>query len=546
AGYIHQSSSGIYTLMPLAQRTMDKIERIIDSEMQAVGGQKLALPSLLTPHNWVKTGRWASTGAELFTLKDRKHATLLLGPTHEEEVTAVVRDMVRGFRQYPLRLYQVTRKFRDEARPRAGLLRAREFVMKDMYSFDVTAERAVGTFYEMEQAYRRCFDRIGVPYRVAEADSGNIGGSLSKEFHFVSPLGEDTLLGCDACGYAANEERAQGRGGQGHDVYLTSVVEGSGGDAVCAGRRVVVVPGGHRPSVLKIGQAWKTAPGQRIELEPASLGSLDGLAALEPPLLPPLVDSSVSPALPPHIASALGGAHNGGEASALAGDWHVAQASDHCAKCPEGTLASQRAIEVGHIFYLGDKYSRAMDLTTLTAEQGRSHVQMGCYGIGVSRILQAAAECCSDGLRGSGLRWPLAIAPFLGVIVPLAGNEHAAGVYGMLGDLVVNGERVFRDNVAVDDRSYLSPGFRLNDAQLLGFPVTVVLGRAFAEKGEAEVQLRLPATMALPATTTTILGVELAHAGSGEYRARVHVGRLGDFLVAALEMATNRKHEGNE
>ncbi|KAJ1827457.1 hypothetical protein LPJ73_008772, partial [Coemansia sp. RSA 2703] len=347
AGYIHQSSAGIYTLMPLAQRTLSKIEHIVDQEMQAIGGQKLALPTLLSPHNWEKTGRLMSSGSELFRLRDRRHAELLLGPTHEEEVTSVVRDMVRGFRQYPLRLYQVTRKFRDEARPRAGLLRAREFVMKDMYSFDVTSQQAVDTFNEVEQAYRMCFDRIGVPYRVAEADSGNIGGSLSKEFHFATPVGEDTLLSCNACGYTANEERALGRGGQGSEVYLASLVEGKGKGAVCVARRAVVVPEGHRPSALKIGQTWGVPPGCRVEIEPADMCSLPSLH------LPPLVDSGAS-ALPEHVASALGIPHNASGSSALPGDWHVAQAGDNCAKCSEGTLTSQRAIEVGHIFYLGD------------------------------------------------------------------------------------------------------------------------------------------------------------------------------------------------
>ncbi|KAJ2889398.1 hypothetical protein IWW38_004737, partial [Coemansia aciculifera] len=194
AGYIYQSSAGIYTLMPLAQRVVSKLEQIIDEEMQRVGGQKMAMPNLLTPDNWKKTGRWESTGSELFSFKDRKGAAMLLGPTHEEEVTAIVKDMVRSYRQYPLRLYQTTRKFRDEARPRAGLLRGREFMMKDMYTFDVGKQQAIDTFHAMEAAYRRCFDRIGVPYAVADADSGNIGGSLSKEFHFVHQSGEDTLL----------------------------------------------------------------------------------------------------------------------------------------------------------------------------------------------------------------------------------------------------------------------------------------------------------------------------------------------------------------
>ncbi|KAJ1999245.1 hypothetical protein H4R26_005147, partial [Coemansia thaxteri] len=270
AGYICQSSAGIYTLMPLGHRVVQKIEGIIDEEMQRVGGQKLAMPSLLTPDNWKRTGRWQSTGDELFSFKDRKNAMLLLGPTHEEEITAIVKDMVRSYRQYPLRLYQTTRKFRDEARPRAGLLRGREFIMKDMYTFDVTRQQAIKTFHAIEAAYRRCFDRVGVPYAVADADSGNIGGSMSKEFHFVNQSGEDTLLRCQRCGYTANEERALSRCASGAEpnngaLYLATVVEGSD-PGIVVKQRMVEVPSSHEPSTLKIKQMWSTKPTQRLEL----------------------------------------------------------------------------------------------------------------------------------------------------------------------------------------------------------------------------------------------------------------------------------------
>ncbi|KAJ2857654.1 hypothetical protein J3B02_000851 [Coemansia erecta] len=511
AGYIHQSSAGIYTLMPLAQRAMDKIERIIDDEMQSVGGQKLAMPTLLTPDNWIKTGRWQTTGDELFTLHDRKQSAMLLGPTHEEEVTAIVKTMVRSFREYPLRLYQTTRKFRDEARPRAGLLRGREFVMKDMYSFDVTRDQAIETFGALERAYRRCFDRIGVPYAVADADSGNIGGSLSKEFHFVHGSGEDTVLACQSCGYAANEERARGSCSAHGAAYLATVVDAASGSRVA--QRLVVVPAGHEPSALKIRQAWPLEPGHRLELAPANVQETQRAAA---DMLEPLVD-----------ACALGLPESLSVSASVAGDWHVAQAGDSCTRCASGVLTAQRAIEVGHIFYLGDKYSRSMDLTVL--HQGARHyVQMGCFGIGISRVLQAAAECCSS--SDAGLRWPLAIAPFLAAIVPLAGTSHVPQVYKKLAQVVVGGKCVFENNVAVDDREYLSPGFRLHDAQLLGFPLTLVLGRAFAAASEVEVQLRLPPTLSLPRAAA---GIELTCIDD-EYRAHVHLDRLAEFLGCLL------------
>ncbi|KAI7824601.1 hypothetical protein BX661DRAFT_185611, partial [Kickxella alabastrina] len=494
--YIHQSSAGIYTLMPMAQRVIDKIEGIIDDEMQAIGGQKLAMPNLLSPENWIKTGRWESTGDELFSFKDRKQSTLILGPTHEEEVTAIVKEMVRSFRQYPLRLYQTTRKFRDEARPRAGLLRGREFIMKDMYSFDATREQAIETFYTVERAYRRCFGRIGVPYVVADADSGNIGGSLSKEFHFVNPSGEDTLLACQSCGYMANEERARSRC-TGHSAFLATMVEG---EKTRLGQRLVVVPADHEPSALKIKQAWPTQSSQRIEFTRLLANSSTGCT------------DAATGQLAPLLASALGSG-SGSESEVVTGDWHVAQAGDSCAECVGGTLSAQRAIEVGHIFYLGDKYSRAMDLNVL--HQGeRSHVEMG------------AAECSSSGANG-GLMWPMNIAPFLAAIVSLTGQDHVPQVYQLLSDVTVKGQSVFKDNIAVDDRDYLSAGFRLNDAQLLGFPITVVLGRAFASSSEVEVQLRIPG-MKLEATS--IAGIEIKCDGH-ECRAL--------FLTAALEKASS-------
>ncbi|KAI8324180.1 prolyl-tRNA synthetase [Martensiomyces pterosporus] len=508
AGYIYQSSAGIYTLMPMAQRVIEKIERIIDEEMHSIGGQKMAMPNLLTPENWKKTGRWDSTGSELFTFKDRKGSTLILGPTHEEEVTGIVKEMVRSYRQYPLRLYQITRKFRDEARPRAGLLRDREFVMKDMYSFDVTADQAIETFGALEAAYRRCFDRIGVPYMVADADSGNIGGSLSKEFHFINGAGEDTLYECNRCGYTANEERAQSKAGGHANVYVASVMEGSRRVKT----RLVAVPQDHEPSALKIRQAWPIKPNQRIELALFE-GSSSGASQMEEE---PLVDYCTD-------ASAIAEGHGH---KAVAGDWHVAKEGDGCARCSDGVLKPQRAIEVGHIFYLGDKYSKAMDLSVLHQGQ-RSYVQMGCFGIGISRILQAAAECSND--DGRGLRWPLAIAPYLGSIVPLAGNDCVAEVFSALSSVEVGGKRVFEDNLVVDDRDYLSAGFRLNDAQLLGIPLTVVLGKRLAETGEVEVQIRMPRAQ-LPSSVAGI-----AVEGNGyEYKASVPLGKLGEFTSQVL------------
>ncbi|KAJ1663683.1 hypothetical protein EV178_004802 [Coemansia sp. RSA 1646] len=554
AGYIYQSSAGVYTLMPMAQRVVDKIERIVDEEMGRIGGQKLAMPTLLSPDNWIKTGRWESTGDELFSLTDRRGSTMILGPTHEEEITEMVRNMVTSHRRYPLRLYQTTRKFRDETRPRAGLLRGREFIMKDMYSFDVTKDKAIETFRTLEGAYRKCFDRIGVPYVVADADSGNIGGTLSKEFHFVSASGEDTLLKCTHCGYTANEERAQGTGGgveQGAATISTeqlvdaycAIVQNSAKETLTA--RVVVVPRDHKPSVLKLSKGLPVKPQQNTVV--AHIGSrFNGVSAavesaakwhgsLQNPtpldVDAPLVDSCLRD---PAGTGTQSSAHSAQQPqdwteTAIWGDWHVAQSGDGCSECKRGVLQSQRSIEVGHIFYLGDKYSRAMDLSVLF--EGKSgFVQMGCYGLGISRILQAAAECCQAGRQG--LQWPLSIAPYAAVVLPLVATERVPEVYAQLSEIGLGGTKVFRDNIAVDDRDHLRPGFRLNDVELLGFPVTVVLGKRFSVAEEVEVQLRIPGLQLSAAEQTD--GIQLT-GDDHNCRAHVKLDKLGAFLKTALQ-----------
>ncbi|KAI9473229.1 prolyl-tRNA synthetase [Coemansia mojavensis] len=527
AGYIHQSSAGIYTLMPMAQRVIAKIEAIVDEEMQRVGGQKMTLPNLLPPENWKKSGHWDSVGEELFSLKDRKKSTLILGPTHEEEITATVKHMVHSYRRYPLRLYQTARKFRDEARPRAGLLRGREFIMKDLYSFDVSEQSAMDTFYTMEAAYRRCFDRIGVPYAVAEADSGSIGGSMSKEFHFVNSAGEDTLLECKACGYTANEERACSKvSAEGEvDIYHGNVLSENG---TVVRQCKAVIPRSCQPNVIKIKQVWPVAAKEKLEfaLHATLAGNetenlLESIGYKQDAHSCLLIDTSISS----QMANAV---KNSVAAEALyLGDWRLAKAGDHCVECQHGVLEAQRAIEVAHIFYLGDKYSKPLDLCVRYQDQNK-FVQMGCYGIGISRILQAAAECSNA--DGRGLRWPLSIAPYLATIVPLYKTDRVSELYDKLLNVKVNGKQVFAGNIAVEDRDYLSAGFRLYDAQLLGFPVTVVLGKKFKQTSEVEVQLRVP----LLEAPQQIAGVRVEGDGY-EYRAFVHVDKLSEFLACALK-----------
>ncbi|KAJ2455694.1 hypothetical protein EV183_000541 [Coemansia sp. RSA 2336] len=527
AGYIHQSSAGIYTLMPMAQRVIAKIEAIVDEEMQRVGGQKMTLPNLLLPENWKKSGHWDSVGDELFSLKDRRKSTLILGPTHEEEMTATVKYMVHSYRRYPLRLYQTTRKFRDEARPRAGLLRGREFIMKDLYSFDVCEKSAMDTFYTMEAAYRRCFDRIGVPYAVAEADSGSIGGSMSKEFHFVNSAGEDTLLKCKGCGYTANEERACSKvmAEDEVDVYHVNVI-GENGTVVRQCK--AIIPKNCQPNAIKIKQVWPVAAKEKLEFtlqttlaESDAENLLRSIEYKQDAHSCLLLDTSI----PSQMVNTV---KNSVAAEALyMGDWILAKAGDRCVECQHGVLEAQRAIEVAHIFYLGDKYSKPLDLCVRYQDQN-SFVQMGCYGIGISRILQAAAECSNA--DGRGLRWPVSIAPYLATIVPLYQTDRVNEVYDKLLDVKFNGKQVFAGNIAVEDRDYLSAGFRLYDAQLLGFPVTIVLGKRFKQVSEVEVQLRVP----LLEVAQQVAGVNVEGDGY-EYRAFVHVAKLSEFLTCVLK-----------
>ncbi|KAJ1841667.1 hypothetical protein LPJ70_004137 [Coemansia sp. RSA 2708] len=408
--------------------------------------------------------------------------------------------------------------------------------MKDMYSFDVGDQRAVDTFYALERAYRRCFDRIGVPYAVAEADSGNIGGSLSKEFHFVSSAGEDTLLKCSSCDYSANEERAQSVASSNSnavDVYR-GVITNEKAQTIREFR--VVVPAQHRLNLLKIKSAWPANAREELKMTPIATVDASNPASVCQSILAESGSGDIEYLIDESIDGRVLDALRDGVEDACAvraKDWRLAQTGETCARCKHGKLESQRAIEVGHIFYLGDKYSKAMDLNVVYQGQ-RSHVQMGCYGIGISRILQAAAECSNA--DGRGLRWPVAIAPYLATIVPLDGMDHVAELYSVLEGVRIHNAQLFKSNIVVDDRDYLSAGFRLHDAQLLGIPVTIVMGRRFKQMSEVEVQLRVP-MLALPQHVAGI-----AVQGDGyEHKAYVRVDKLAEFLACAFESHLQRQ-----
>ncbi|XP_070817175.1 probable proline--tRNA ligase, mitochondrial [Chaetodon trifascialis] len=368
AGLIHPSNPGCYYYLPATVRSMEKLIRVIDQEMQEIGGQKLDMPSLCSAELWKTSDRWDLMGKELFRLKDRHGSDYCLSPTHEEAVTTLVAHQTTlSYKQLPLLLYQITRKFRDEPKPKFGLLRGREFYMKDMYSFDVSEEAAYETYESVCQAYTRLFARLGLHCVQVQADTGNIGGKLSHEFQLPADIGEDRLLLCGNCSFSANEE---------------------------------------------------TMSADRTD----------------------------------------------------------------CPQCKTGTLVQSKGIEVGHTFYLGTKYSHVFKATFSNAQNKSSVAEMGCYGLGVTRILAAAIEVMST---EEGIRWPGLLAPYqVCVLPPKKGSKEDKAVVlaEELVQTVGNALPALRGEVVFDDRTQMTIGKRLKDANRLGYPYVIVVGQGAVEE----------------------------------------------------------------
>lgn len=362
-GLLHPSNPGCFYYLPATVRSMEKLVRLIDQEMHAIGGQKLDMPALCAADLWRQSGRWELMGKEMFRLKDRHGIDYCLGPTHEEAVTELMASQANlSYKKLPLLLYQVTRKFRDEQKPKFGLLRGREFYMKDMYSFDTSSEAAHATYHSVCHAYARLFDRLGLRWVQVQADTGNIGGTLSHEFQLPSDIGEDRLLTCDSCGFSANVE------------------------------------------LVEAGE-------------------------------------------------------------------------DGCPRCQAGTLQESRGIEVGHTFYLGTKYSEAFNATFTTTQNKPALAEMGCFGLGVTRILAAAIEVLSS---DDGIRWPPLLAPYqVCVQPPKKGSKEESAQAGLAEGLTQSlcGLPNLRGEVMVDDRTQWTLGKRLKDAKLMGYPYVVVVGQ---------------------------------------------------------------------
>jgi prolyl-tRNA synthetase len=514
AGFMRKLASGIYTWLPLGLRSLKKVEQIIREEMNKKGGQEILMPAVQPKELWVESTRWEKYGKELLRFPDRNNRELCLGPTHEEVVTDLVRREVRSYRELPLILYQIQTKFRDEIRPRFGVMRAREFSMKDAYSFDVDEKGAEKSYGEMYEAYVNIFRRCGFEFRVVEADSGQIGGSFSHEFMVLADTGEDIIMACNRCGYAANLERAEvGLAGEKarEKSGLFARVETPEKRKV---GEVASFLGVDPEKIIKtiIYNTDKGAMGVLIrgdrevnETKLKNLLALDFLELADEAVIEEVTGGPLGfsgpiglkiPLYADRDVSTMEDFVIGGNdrdvhvVNANLGDFRVAgffdlktaNAGDLCPRC-EGMHTSTRGIEVGHIFKLGTKYSESMNATYLDKEGKERFIVMGCYGIGVGRTVAAAIEQGND---ENGMILPFPIAPFEVDVLPVntahgETMEVAHGIYRALQDKGVD--------VVLDDRDE-RPGVKFKDCDLIGIPIRVTVGERNLKEGLVEIKLR--------------------------------------------------------
>ncbi len=512
SGLIVQLAAGVYSFLPPAWRTLLKIEQIIREEMEAAGSQEMRMPAIQPRELWEESGRADSYGPVLFNLKDRRERRMVLAPTHEESVTDLFRKVVQSYRDMPQSVFQMQTKFRDEPRPRGGLVRVREFIMKDAYTFDVDDDAFQLNYNAMRQAYYNVFERCGVPVVAVQADSGAIGGKQSEEFIFLTEIGEDNIILCSDCGYAANQERAEfSRSGNGGSDGELVEVETPGITTIEGLADFLGVPAqATAKAAFFLVDDEPTFAVIRGDLEVNELKLINALDALEArPLLPEEVDAAgwvagyaspigVDPArvvADPSVVNAGGlvaGAnrenvhlHNvtyGRDwTAATVADIAMAQPGDTCAQC-DCSLEMQRGIELGHIFKLGTRYADPMDATFLDADGERRTPIMGCYGIGVERLMAAAVQANHDEL---GIIWPRSIAPYDVHIVPLGGSDEVASAV----ELIETELAQLGLNVLTDDRDERA-GVKFNDADLMGAPLRITIGARGLKQGQIELKLR--------------------------------------------------------
>ena len=517
AGLVRLLASGLYTWLPIGMRVLRKVEAVVREEMNAAGAQEVLMPAVQPAELWEESGRWSNFGPELLRLKDRHERDFCVGPTHEEVITDIARREIRSYKQLPINLYQIQTKFRDEIRPRFGVMRAREFIMKDAYSFDLDTEGLERSYLAMHDAYCRTFERLGLDYRVVDADSGAIGGSRSQEFHVLADYGEDAIAFSDG-GFAANVELVPCP--TPHEPHpeptldlatvdtpgvhtiadlagfldvpaercvKTLLVEGEDGGLVA-----LVLRGDHELNAIKAERAGGVraplafARPERVRevigCDPGSLGPVGAH-------VPVMADPSAA-ALADFVCGAnrdgahLTGVNWGRDAPEPAvADLRNAVDGD---PSPDGSgpLAVRRGIEVGHIFQLGDKYSESMGAVVLDDGGRAMHLVMGCYGIGVTRVVAAAIEQNHD---ERGIVWPIGIAPFHAALLPM--NMHRSvrlreAAEKLYADLTAAGIEVL-----FDDRQ-VRPGVMFADSELIGIPWRIVIGDRGLDAGTVEFRHR--------------------------------------------------------
>ncbi|MDR1040844.1 MAG: proline--tRNA ligase [Deltaproteobacteria bacterium] len=515
AGLIRKLAGGIYTYLPLMLRSLRKLERVIRRALNSRGAQELLMPAVQPLELWQESGRDRKYGPELLRLKDRHNRDFAIGPTHEEVITDIVRREIRSFRDLPMNLYQIQTKFRDEIRPRFGLMRGREFIMKDAYSFDVDSEAANASYRAMYDAYTEIFTRCGLSFAAVEADSGAIGGSYSHEFMVLADSGENTLVSCPACGYAANQEKAE----------LAGYAAWTGGEEEL--RRVSTPEQRHVPELaafLKVPESYiiksmlfvledagpvlVLIPGDReinpVKLERALSGGAARLASPEeasamtgmPPGFVTPVGAKVRIAADLAVSGMLSGAVGAGEEG-----WHyvgarpgrdfkvdgyhdlaLACAGDPCPRCGK-PVAVRKGIEVGHVFKLGTKYSEAMGARIALADGTEAPIFMGCYGIGLGRTVAASIEQSHD---RDGIVWPMPLAPYECAVLPL--QTQNPDVMGSAARLL-NGLARLNVETLIDDRDE-RPGLKFKDADLLGLPLRATVSEKSVAKGQCELRER--------------------------------------------------------
>ena len=516
SGMIKKTSSGIYMYLPLGLKVLNNIEKIVREEMNKASAQELLMPSLIPEDVYIASGRRENFGSDMFSLKDRMNRNYVLGPTHEELFVSAASMKIRSYKDMPFNIYQIATKFRDEPRPRYGLIRVREFIMKDAYSFDIDDESCNKSYQKMYNAYKNIFDRVGLDYKIVKADTGVMGGLLSEEFQAITDIGEDVLVLCEECDFASNievcpsktlkeEEKEEQKKKELIETSNIGVIE----DLVKAGFSInkltktliykvddkyyaCVIPGNREVNELKVrklleGKNIELANSEEVEKVTSAKVGFAGPININ---IPVILDEDVT-----KMKNFLVGANKtdyhfinvnlSDIKDYKVGDIKEVKENDLCPKCGK-RLYFKHGIEVGNTFKLGDKYSKIMNLTYLDQDNKEKYPVMGCYGIGLGRILASIAEQQND---ENGLIWPLEIAPFKVAIVLLNsdGKEYANNLYDKLNSMGID--------TLLDDRDERA-GVKFNDMDLIGIPIRITIGKKYPD-GLVELKLRNEKEIAL-------------------------------------------------